>query len=52
MIYNDRKRPGVFGGAGELGDKENSVYGEKAEVMLAGEVNIGDSVVAIFSSYV
>lgn len=32
-----------MGMAGEFGDNENSVYGEKADIMLAGDVTKGDS---------
>lgn len=34
---------GVLGMAGELGDSANSVYGEKADIMLAGDEIKGDS---------
>lgn len=33
----------MLGSAGELGDKENSVYGEKADIMFAGDDTKGDS---------
>lgn len=33
----------MFGRAGELGERENSVYGEKADIMFAGELTMGDS---------
>jgi hypothetical protein len=31
------------GRPGELGDKENSVYGDKVDIMFDGEVTRGDS---------
>lgn len=34
---------GVLGNAGEFGDNENSVYGEKADIIFAGDDTNGDS---------
>ena len=35
--YSDWNLEGVLGIAGEFGDRENSVFGEKADIMFAGE---------------